>query len=312
MDAIDLKLLRELDLDPRAPLSHLAKRLRISQQVADYRMKRLFKEGHITKLGAIINLKSLELEHYRVFFTFNAKKDIDERQVFDFLRQSCGVYWAARIGGKYDLVVVLFVRDFEAFDNFIDGFNTKFPGLIKDYKSCYVINHWMYRHKQLSNARSELSYGYNDKIMEIDDLDRYILGRLKDDCRIPALELAKGKDVSYKTIINRIKSLEQKKIILGYRMFMKSESQRPFIVLLSFKDYSRKSEKLLLSYLSENDAVTQTVRLFGIWDLFLHIRIEDNEKLQSLIIDLRDKFQIIDNYEMIPVFEDISINLMPV
>ncbi|MBI5881202.1 Lrp/AsnC family transcriptional regulator [archaeon] len=311
MDKTDERMIAELDVDPRMAVSQLAKKLRISQQVADYRLKRLFKEGQITKLGAIINLKSLGLEHYRVFFTFNAKKDIQEKQVFDFLRQKSGVYWAARIGGKYDLVVVLFVRDFEAFDNFIDGFNTQFPGLIKDYKSCYVINHWIYRHKQLSKGRSELSYGYNDKLVGIDELDRQILSRIKDDCRLPALELAKGKDVSYKTIINRIKSLEQKKVILGYRMFLKSEQQKPFVVLLSFKDYSRKSEKLLLSYLAENDNITQTVRLFGIWDLFLHIRIEDNERLQQLIIDLRDKFSIIDNYEIIPVFEDISINLLP-
>jgi DNA-binding Lrp family transcriptional regulator len=312
MDKIDERMLAELDRDPRIPVSTLARNLRISQQVADYRLKRLFKEGRITKLAAIVNLKALRQEHYRIFFKFHPKKGFSDKEMFDYLRKRKGVYWAARIGGKYDLLVVLFVKDFEEFDSFIDEFNTTFPGVVKDYKSCYVLNHWLYRHKHLGKDLTAISYGYNDAPVEIDELDRHILLKMRDDCRVSALELSKGKDVTYKTIINRIHSLEQKKVILGYRMFIRSEEKLPFIVLLSFKDYSRSAEKTLLSYLAANDSVTQTVKLFGIWDLFLHIRIEDNEKLQELLIELRDRFSIIDDYEIIPVFEDISINLMPV
>ena len=71
-------------------------------------------------------------------------------------------------------------------------------------------------------------------------------------------------------------------------------------------------EKGLLSFFARENHITQVARLFGIWNLFLHIRIEDHEKLQNLIIQLRGKFDIIDNYEIIPIFEDVAINLMPV
>lgn len=311
MDKIDKKLFKELDINPKTPLSRLGRKLRISQQVANYRLKRLFKEKHITKLGTIINLKALRQEHYRVFFTFNSRKQYSDDRLFSYLKNKKGVYWAARIGGKYDLLIVLFVFDFEEFDKFIDDFNHNFPGLIKDYKSCYVLDHYIYRHKYFSKNYSRINYGYNDKIIDIDDLDYYILNKIKDDCRISSLDISRGKDVSYKTIINRIKSMEKNKVILGYRMFVKSKDYKPFIVLFSFKNYSRATEKKLLSYLKQNDNITQVVRLFGLWNLFIHVRIEDNEKLQNLIIVLRDKYDIIDNYEIIPVFEDVSINLLP-
>lgn len=311
MDKTDQKLLAELDKDPRIPLTQLAKKLLISQQVADYRMKRMLKDGIISKFGTIINLKALRQEPYRVFFTFNAKKEYALPDVFQYLRDQKGVYWVARIGGKYDLLVVLFVKDFEAFDQFIDCFNQKFPNLIKDYKSCYVTAHLVCRHKYLSKDYSCLEYGYNDPLQDIDNLDRYILSKIKDNCRLSSLELSKEKNVSYKTIISHIKSLEKNKIIVGYRIFIKSEQYRPFMVLLSFKSYTRDKEKTLLSFLGTEDHITQTVRMFGIWNLLLHIRIEDPEKLQNLIIELRDKFDIIDNYEIIPVFEDVAINLMP-
>ena len=312
MDKLDEKIFKELDINPKIPLSKLARKLNISQQVVDYRLKNMLNKKIISKLATIINLKSLGLEHYRIFFTFNSKKKDSNHEIFNYLKNKKGVYWAARIGGRYDLHIVLFVKNFEEFDKFFDDFNIAFPGLIKDYKSCYVIDHLIYKHKYLSKEYSAIEYGYNDKLKEIDDLDYYILNNIKDNCRLSALELSKGKNVSYKTIINRTKQLEKRNVILGYRTFLKQMKEKPFLLLFSFKDYSRKIEKDLISYLARRDEITQTLRLFGIWNLYIHVRMEDNEKLQNLIIKLRDKFDIIDDYEIMPIFEDISINLLPV
>ena len=76
MDKIDQKMLMELDKNPRMSASALAKKCRISQQVASYRVNKLVDANTITKFGTIVNLKSLGLEHYRVFFRFHAKKQI--------------------------------------------------------------------------------------------------------------------------------------------------------------------------------------------------------------------------------------------
>jgi len=315
MDQLDTKIVAELDKNPRLPLSQLAKKARLSQQVTDYRVKRMLNEGLILKFTPIINLKSLGLEHYRIFFTFNAKKGITNETIFSYLQDKKGIYWTARIGGKYDLIVVLWVKDFAHFDTFIDEFNNHFPGLIKDYKSCYAIDHQIHKHKFISKDYTTISYGYDEPLVDLDDLDHYILQAIKDNCRKSALEISRGKDISYKTIINRIKNLEEKRVILGYRMFLRSieeVQQRAYIVLFSFKNYRKNIEQDLLGYVQRLDSVTQTIRLFGIWNLFIHVRVENNEKLQNIVIEIRDKFEIIDEYEIIPVFEDIAINLMPV
>src|SRR3989344_883004 len=162
MDKIDKKILSNLDKDPRIPLTKLAKQVRISQQVAEYRMKRFIKEKIITKLATIINLKALHLEHYRLFFTCNTQNTFTNKEIFSYLQQRKGVYWAARIGGKYDLHITLFVYNFEELDSFLDEFNKRFPKLIKDTLSCYVLEHHMYNHKFLSPSNKEIRYGYND------------------------------------------------------------------------------------------------------------------------------------------------------
>ncbi len=311
MDKIDTKIMKELDINPRETLSKLGKKIGISQQTADYRVKRLMKNSEISKFGTIINLKALGYEHYRIFISFNNKK-YSNKEIFSYLKKQKGVYWASRVGGKYDLHLVLFVKDFEELDNFIDTFNNNFPELIKNYKSEYILKHTFYNHKYLGSKNTLIEYGYNDKIQKIDDLDWQILEKLKNNCRLSSLEISTGKKVTYKTIINRIKNLEKNKIILGYRMFIQSSNKRPYILLLSFKDYSKSQEKNLLNFLEVNKSVTQVLRLFGNWNLYLHIRTKNEERLQDLLIDLRNKYPIIDEFEIIPVFEDISIDTFPI
>ncbi len=314
MDLTDKKIIAELDANPKIPLTQLAKRLRISQQVADYRVKRLFKEKTILKLTPIINLKALGYQEYRLFFTFNALKQFTTKDIFSYLQKQKGIYWSARVGGRYDLVVVLWVEEFAGFDLFVHNLNNQFPGLLKGYKACYVLNHHIFRHKYLCHDYSQLEYNYNDKKQEIDELDYDILQRIKNDCRVPALSIALEKKISYKTVIHRIKSMEAQKVILGYRMYFKSAEElrrSAYIVLFSFKNYSQQNEKDFFSYVKHLDDITQAMRLFGLWDSFLNVRSPTNENVQEMVIQLRDKFDIIDEYEIIPVFEDLAIDLLP-
>ncbi len=311
MDKLDRKLIEELDMRPDASISSVAKKLRVSPQVADYRLKRLIEQKVVLKFGTIVNLKALGLEQYRIFFTLGAKKNFSNEDVFGYLKKRKGVYWACRVGGKYDLHVVLFAKDYTEFDNFMDDINKQFPGLIQDTKACYGLEHRIYHHKYMGGGDSCFSYSSSDALVDVDAIDLDILRMLKDDCRLSSLDIAKGKDYSYRTVMNRVKALEEKKVILWYRLYLKSVDEKPYMLLFSFKNYSRKDETALLGHIGALPASTQLVRMFGLWNVFVSVRAKSMEEVQQMVIDLRGKFDIIDDYEVIPVFEDISINLMP-
>ena len=311
MDKLNTKIIQELDKDTKISITKLAKKIRVSQQVADYRLKKLTQQETIKKFGTFLNLSALGLEHYKLFLTFNATDKVIIKQLFNYLKKKSGVFWAARIGGKYDLLITLFVKNFYQLDTFLENINSEFPGLVKDCKSCYGIDHYIYKHKFISKDYSHEQYGCNENsTAEIDNLDKEILKRLTKNCRTSALEIANQINTTYKTVINRIKVMENKKIILTYRLFLNTK-ELPFCLLLSFKNYSTKKEKKLISYLGELAGVTQTIRLFGLWNLFIHIRADNNEELQKLIIKLRNKFDIINEHEIIPIFQDIAMNLFP-
>lgn len=46
----------------------------------------------------------------------------------------------------------------------------------------------------------------------------------------------------------------------------------------------------------------------GGWSIMLHLRVKDSRELQKVITELRENYSSIGNYEIIPIFEDISID----
>ena len=126
-----------------------------------------------------------------------------------------------------------------------------------------------------------------------------------------SLEISKYCDTTYKTVQNRISSLEKNEVIAGYRLFMNLEEYKPYLLLISFQSYGRDVEKKIIAYARNNKLITQITKLFGNWSLLFHIRTKSQRDIQNLIIELRNNYKIIGNYELIPVFEDIAINHLP-
>ena len=312
----DTKIIRELDLNPKIATSALAKKVHLSQQVVDYRIKKLQEMGILKHFGTIINLSKLALQQYRVLFTLGDVTENEKKQILSYLKKHPQIFWAAIIGSKWDLFVVVLVKDYQDFENFLDEIFQKFSQKVKDYNAMYVLNHQFYGHGYLyqSNKQLAITLNYSTSVtQQIDELDHQILTNIQSSCRLSSLELGKRSNTTYKTIQNRIKKLEQQKVIEGYRIFLKSSEYgyNAYMLFISFNNYGREAEKKILSYAKEHPNITQAVKLFGQWSLQFHLRVKEYEDLQKIIIELRNLYPIIGNYEIIPVFEDIAVNLFP-
>src|SRR3989344_4841658 len=317
LDVKDKKILQELDANPKIPLSRLAKKVRLSQQVVDYRIKRLREQGIIQHFGTIFNLSKIGYEQYRVFFQVGNVDDNEKRRVIEYLKKHENLYWAALVGGKWDLLVVVFVKNYEEFESFLDELFEKYQKILKDYEAFYVLYHEFYSHKFLGDIASgkplKINFANAGAFVDLDTLDIKILDLIKMNCRAPSLDIGKKCKVSYKTIQNRIKVLDEKGLIAGYRLFLRSEQffYKAYFLVVSFTSYGRKTQDDLLGYAQQHPLITQTLKLFGRWSLMFHLRLRDERELQGVIIEMRNKFPLIGDYGVIPVFEDIAIAHFP-
>ena len=63
----------------------------------------------------------------------------------------------------------------------------------------------------------------SEELLEIDEIDRKILGELTADCRVSYRQLAKKTKVSIGTALNRIKRMEKIGVIKGYSAIVDQE-----------------------------------------------------------------------------------------
>jgi Lrp/AsnC family transcriptional regulator, leucine-responsive regulatory protein len=320
LDIKNKKILQSLDLNPKISTSKLAKQVRLSQQVVDYRIKKLQNSQIIIQFGTIINLFKLGYEQYRLFFQLDNIIQKQKDELLGFLKTNDNVYWTALIGGKYDILTTIWVKDYTHCELFLDNLFKQFPKTLKDYQAQYITLHKFYNHKFLHNHPSinnneiTLNFSKSSSPIHLDNLDFAILKKIKANCRLSSLQIANACKTTYKTVQNRIKNLEKKEIINGYRIFLKSEefNYKACLLLISFNSYGREIEKQLLKFANYSKNITQVLKLFGSFSLMFHLRVKNEIELQNTIIELRNKYPIIGNYEVIPIFKDISINHFPI
>ncbi len=271
----------------------------------------------ITQFGTILNLSKIGYEQYRVLFQLDNINEEEKHKIINYLKEHENVYWAAIVGGKWDLFAVVFIKNYEEFENFLDDLFNRFPKSLKDYEAIYTLYNEFYKHKYLHEGKIlepvKLNFTNSGKLIELDDIDLKILDQIKSNCRLSSLEISKKCKVNYKTVQNRIKSLENQQLIAGYRIFIKSEeiNYKAYLILISFNSYGREVERKLISYAKNHELITQSIKLFGSWSLMFHVRSRNEKELQKLIIEIRNNYPIIGNYEIIPVFEDILIDNFP-
>jgi DNA-binding Lrp family transcriptional regulator len=315
LDVKDLKILKELDNNPRIRTTKLAKKVRLSQQVVDYRIKRFLDNGVIHGFGSIYNFSKIDYSQYRLFFTFGRAEDEKIEEVLEYLKNHKNVFWISSIGSKWDLFVTIFVKHYEDFEKFLDDIFEKFPNALGDYDSLYVPYYEFYTHKFLDEKNnSAIQINFSEKgSVTLDDLDVKILHKIKNNCRMSSLEIGNTCGVSYKTVQNRIKHLEDKGFIAGYRLFLKSSllGYQHYLLLYGFNSYGRNEEKKIFSYSKSHKLITQVCKLFGGWSLLFHVRTKTRAELQELLKELRTRYPSLSQPEIIPIFEDIEVSSMP-
>ena len=68
LDLLDKKILFELDLDSRLPVTQLAKKVRASKETVNFRLKKLVDNGYIKNFITTIYTSHLNQFYYKLFY----------------------------------------------------------------------------------------------------------------------------------------------------------------------------------------------------------------------------------------------------
>lgn len=296
LDLKDRKILYHLDLNCRQSNAQIGKKVGLSKQVVDYRVKRMEEDGIITGYWTNIDSYRFGYQVYRYYLiTQNAsfsKKEEIVRSISDYKN----TWVTGQIKGNYDIAAVIWVKSIPEFYQFWDKFNEKYGDYIAEkifsvyleadvYPLSYLLGNDFPKEDRLNPQHN----GAKNPI-PIDKQDGILLNEIVTNARISLLELANKLNCSSQATNYRLKQLMKKEIIQGFHVGIDTDAigYEHYKVDIWLKEVSKRRK--LWKYIQEFPYVTFINTSAGYADIEIEFNIENLDRLLEYMNDVQEKF----------------------
>lgn len=315
LDVKDRKILFELDFAARQSNAAIAKKVGLSKQGVDYRIKRLEKRGVIEGFYPVINIIRLGYVYGRLFIKFQNLTTEKEKEVYAAIVNNASFKWILLTEGNYELLVSAWTTSLSGFKGIAEQFIERFGQYIKEKKESIGIKvvHFQSRYLLGTAATKEIAVA-EGPLAEVDNVERKLLKALCKDARLPVVELAAAAGVSPKAAAYRLKRLEKDGVLLGYRPNINHN-------LLGFTHYKilfylsnvTKGELLKFrEYLKQLPEVLYIVDEIGICDVDIELMLPSAQSLFGFISKIKFSFPtLIRGYEILIAKKTLKIDYSP-
>jgi len=293
MDKIDQLILAELMQNSRASIKVIAKKVKVSREVVNYRINRFVKDKLILNFTTEINYKKLGFLAGSIYLNLSEDK---QKEFIEFLSNSDYISWAVELSGTWNFV-------FSILGTTIDEIDMKFKQMYAQFKES-IINHRFTLHKKETyfyekyfNVNTEIKYRKlkKEKIINIDLIDKQILKELSKNSRIELTTLSKKLNLTPPAISKRIKRLEDNNYILKYYLFIDISKLNLYQYEVFITNDNKTTRDKLINHLEFRKDVSYVAEYVG--DPYLEFGLFVNSPY-----DLRTKLQ-----EILGLFKDIKI-----
>jgi DNA-binding Lrp family transcriptional regulator len=308
MDALDRRILFEVAENARESHSVLARKLRVSRETFDYRLKKLKKEGIVINSQARINISNFIYGAYILLIRCHGLTGQTEAAILEKMNKNRSTHFIGKIGGSYDYIIGFTVKRLTQLGEYVDFINE----IVGKYKTrtCFltIIEEIKDSYKSIFGKTNEtiVSMPLVKDTTEIDDIDRKILVELGRDCTVPSWKISEATRITDVAIRKRIKKLMNQKVILGFRTMVdltKIGYQLHYLFIKTLPE-NLAAEKNFKTHLKSDQFVSFATKVTGEYDYVICHLSKDNRELNDQIGKLRENFSnVVTEVSAMPLFE---------
>lgn len=296
IDLKDRKILYELDLDCRQSNTQIGKKVGLKKDVVSYRIKKLEDEGFIKNYYTVIDAYRIGYNLFRYYINFQYVTAELRKEIIDHFVNYKDICTVAHAAGKYDLIIVVWVKSLNEFHQFwmkaLDKYGDYF---VTRVFSVYINGIGFPQSYLLSNIinqeeRIELENFGAGNITEIDEIDYHLLNELSLNARASLIHLATKFNCSSQTISYRMNRMKKAGVIQAYRVAID-------LVKLGLKRYKvdiylkeHKQRNNIIKYVKKSPYLIYISTSTGVSDLEFEFVVENSEKLIELIENINTTF----------------------
>ncbi len=314
LDLYDKKILYELDINSRIPISTLGKKVKLSKETVNYRLNKLIENKYIRSFYTTINASLLGFRYHLIFFKLHDAGQADEEKIQEYLKAEESCFSVRVTEGNYDIQFITTHKSISELHEFINGFMKMFGR--------YIAKKTLHRLISINKLNSKLFYKgpsikryinlADNKNEKLDHLDMEILKILSANSREKLVELAKRTKTEKSKTLYRKKRLEKKGLIVSYNLAYNLDKIKYFPILLCLSLKNTSFIPSIIEYFDEEGLCMNAYNLIGEYDLMVEMHVEDPVKLRLLIKDFKTRFQkhLIDT-SLLTVYKDFPLNWFP-
>ncbi len=296
MDKKDIKILIELDKNPRENNSIIGKKVGLSKQAVSSRIQNLLNTHIIITPILFVNMNALGITPTKVFFSFQNVTPAKKQEIVNYLKNEKIVGGLMTFEGPYDLFAGIMAQNQIDLDDFLSKFYNKYTNNIKEKKIVTLADSSVYPRGYLQENKikplnkPKYFFAHPTIIQKLKKADYAILGTLVENPLYSYTELSKILKIPVQTIINRIKTLEKIGVINGFGIYLNEKIFISYILLVELSVMTDEIRQEIMNFVKGHPNFVMTVRTVGEWNYEFAIEGMNLQECLTAIEDFKKKF----------------------
>jgi len=315
LDVKDKKILSILSANSRIPLTQISKKVGLSRDAINYRIKNYVKKGIIQGYRTVVNISKFGYMANHLFIKLNNPSKEVEKKILNKITKYPFVRAVIKFSGSYDFEIAFVTKDVDNLDNILTKIITDCSEFLHDYELLIISRIFVaetfpksfFEYKTQKDSKKS-SYKKVDK----DDIE--ILKIISEDATTPLSKIAGKVKLSADAVAYRIKNMVNSGVIIKFIPVINyvSLDYSLHTILLNINGLDEDKEKILKNFFSADKNTLLAVKVIGRFNILIYLLVKNVEELQETMLKLRSLFpKQINYYEILIAYEEYKYVYFP-
>jgi len=293
LDKKDKAIIYQLDLNSRQSYQQIARKVKLSREVVQYRVKQLEKKGIIKGYQTLIDVSKLGYLNCRFFIKFQKDTPQEENEIIEYYKNHPQFWWVDSIEGFRDVGLACWVNNMYEFFEIKEDLVKRFGKYIHDLDIAFYAKFYIFKRTYLSNKRKgsePIKVMFSPDKVEFDDKDLEILRLIAPNARMSAVEISQKTGISVSNVNYRIKKMISNHIIADFRVTINLEKIGYYWYKIEMELEDLNIKKSMFEYFHQHPNIIYAYETLSGNDIEVEMEVQSYEEFREILNEIRNLF----------------------